>query len=139
MSACACARRKIRYGRVSSPGYVMLHTCFRASSGVVWEVGFVPSSEASMCRCRSRRQNTRPTPVGLGPSACWRPFVILGRKDNTRFYQASTSELLGKVKEILQKETTPLYPRSPYAAAKLYAQPREPNPRRNLCHQQDHA
>jgi GDP-mannose 4,6 dehydratase len=51
-------------------------------------------------RCRSRRQNTRLTPVGLGPSACWRPFVILGRKDNTRFYQASPSELLGKVKEI---------------------------------------
>jgi GDP-mannose 4,6 dehydratase len=51
-----------------------------------------------MCRCRSRRQNTRPTPVGLAPSACWRPFVILGRKDNTRFYQASPSELLGKSK-----------------------------------------
>jgi GDPmannose 4,6-dehydratase len=40
---------------------------------------------------------------------------------NTRFYQASTSELYGKVQEIPQKETTPFYPRSPYAAAKLYA------------------
>jgi GDPmannose 4,6-dehydratase len=39
----------------------------------------------------------------------------------TRFYQASTSELYGKVQEIPQKETTPFYPRSPYAAAKLYA------------------
>jgi GDPmannose 4,6-dehydratase len=38
-----------------------------------------------------------------------------------RFYQASTSELFGKVQEILQKETTPFYPRSPYGAAKLYA------------------
>lgn len=40
---------------------------------------------------------------------------------NTRFYQASTSELYGKVQEIPQSETTPFYPRSPYAAAKLYA------------------
>jgi len=40
---------------------------------------------------------------------------------NTRFYQASTSELYGKVQEIPQTETTPFYPRSPYAAAKLYA------------------
>ena len=46
---------------------------------------------------------------------------ILGMEDKTRFYQASTSELFGKVQEIPQKETTPFYPRSPYAAAKLYA------------------
>jgi len=46
---------------------------------------------------------------------------ILGLEDKTRFYQASTSELFGKVQEIPQKETTPFYPRSPYAAAKLYA------------------
>lgn len=44
-----------------------------------------------------------------------------GLKDKTRFYQASTSELYGKVQEIPQTETTPFYPRSPYAAAKLYA------------------
>jgi GDPmannose 4,6-dehydratase len=46
---------------------------------------------------------------------------ILGLEKKTRFYQASTSELYGKVQEIPQKETTPFYPRSPYAAAKLYA------------------
>lgn len=46
---------------------------------------------------------------------------ILGLEKHTRFYQASTSELFGKVQEIPQKETTPFYPRSPYAAAKLYA------------------
>lgn len=46
---------------------------------------------------------------------------ILGLERKTRFYQASTSELYGKVQEIPQKETTPFYPRSPYAAAKLYA------------------
>ena len=45
----------------------------------------------------------------------------LGLTDHTRFYQASTSELYGKVMETPQSETTPFYPRSPYAAAKLYA------------------
>lgn len=46
---------------------------------------------------------------------------ILGLKDFTRFYQASTSEMFGLVQEIPQKENTPFYPRSPYACAKLYA------------------
>jgi len=46
---------------------------------------------------------------------------ILGMEKTTRFYQASTSELFGKVQEIPQRETTPFYPRSPYAVAKLYA------------------
>ena len=46
---------------------------------------------------------------------------ILGLEKKTKFYQASTSELFGKVQEIPQKETTPFYPRSPYAVAKLYA------------------
>ncbi len=45
---------------------------------------------------------------------------ILGLKDKTRFYQASTSELYGKVQETPQTETTPFYPRSPYGVAKLY-------------------
>ncbi len=46
---------------------------------------------------------------------------ILGMEKKIRFYQASTSELFGKVQEVPQKETTPFYPRSPYAVAKLYA------------------
>ncbi len=45
---------------------------------------------------------------------------ILGLKDRTRFYQASTSEMFGKVQEIPQRETTPFHPRSPYGAAKVY-------------------
>jgi GDPmannose 4,6-dehydratase len=45
---------------------------------------------------------------------------LLGLTKKTRFYQASTSELYGKVQEVPQSETTPFYPRSPYAAAKLY-------------------
>ena len=46
---------------------------------------------------------------------------ILGLEESVRFYQASTSEMFGKVQEIPQSETTPFYPRSPYGAAKLYA------------------
>jgi GDPmannose 4,6-dehydratase len=46
---------------------------------------------------------------------------ILGMENRIRFYQASSSELYGKVREVPQRETTPFYPRSPYAAAKLYA------------------
>ena len=46
---------------------------------------------------------------------------LLGLGGKTRFYQASTSELYGKIQEVPQRETTPFYPRSPYAAAKLYA------------------
>src|SRR3546814_14485258 len=46
---------------------------------------------------------------------------ILKLEERTRFYQASTSELYGKAQEIPQNEKTPFYPRSPYAAAKLYA------------------
>ncbi|NBC12571.1 MAG: GDP-mannose 4,6-dehydratase [Gammaproteobacteria bacterium] len=57
----------------------------------------------------------------LGTLRLLEAIRILGLEDKTRFYQASTSELYGKVQEIPQSETTPFYPRSPYAAAKLYA------------------
>src|SRR6266700_1887836 len=58
---------------------------------------------------------------GLGTLRLLEAIRILSRETKTRFYQASTSELFGKAQEIPQKETTPFYPRSPYAAAKLYA------------------
>ena len=58
---------------------------------------------------------------GLGALRLLEAIRILGRESNTRFYQSSTSELFGKARETPQKETTPFYPRSPYAAAKLYA------------------
>jgi GDPmannose 4,6-dehydratase len=57
----------------------------------------------------------------LGTLRLLETIRILKCQTSTRFYQASTSELYGKVQEIPQKETTPFYPRSPYAAAKLYA------------------
>jgi GDPmannose 4,6-dehydratase len=58
---------------------------------------------------------------GLGTLRILEAIRILELEKKTRFYQASTSELFGKVQDIPQKETTPFYPRSPYAVAKLYA------------------
>lgn len=56
----------------------------------------------------------------LGALRLLEAIRILGLEKRTRFYQASTSEMFGKVQEIPQKETTPFYPRSPYGAAKVY-------------------
>src|SRR5579863_2142522 len=58
---------------------------------------------------------------GLGALRIIEAIRILGLEKKTKFYQASTSELYGLVQEVPQKETTPFYPRSPYAVAKLYA------------------
>jgi GDPmannose 4,6-dehydratase len=58
---------------------------------------------------------------GIGVLRLLEAIRILKMEERTRFYQASTSELYGKVQETPQRETTPFYPRSPYAAAKLYA------------------
>jgi len=58
---------------------------------------------------------------GIGTLRLLEAMRILGMEKSTRFYQASTSELYGLVQETPQRETTPFYPRSPYAAAKLYA------------------
>ncbi|MBR1257721.1 GDP-mannose 4,6-dehydratase [Bradyrhizobium sp. AUGA SZCCT0240] len=57
---------------------------------------------------------------GIGVLRLLEAIRILGMEKETRFYQASTSELYGLVQEVPQKETTPFYPRSPYAVAKLY-------------------
>lgn len=57
----------------------------------------------------------------IGPLRMLEAIRILGLEKKTRFYQASTSELYGLVQEIPQKESTPFYPRSPYAVAKMYA------------------
>lgn len=58
---------------------------------------------------------------GIGTLRLLEAIRILGLEKKTRFYQASTSELYGLVQEVPQKETTPFYPRSPYAVAKLYS------------------
>jgi GDPmannose 4,6-dehydratase len=57
----------------------------------------------------------------LGTLRVLEAIRILGLGSKTRFYQASTSEMFGKVQEVPQRETTPFYPRSPYGVAKLYA------------------
>src|SRR5690349_511265 len=57
---------------------------------------------------------------GIGTLRILEAIRILGLTDKTRVYQASTSELYGKVQEVPQKETTPFYPRSPYGVAKIY-------------------
>ena len=58
---------------------------------------------------------------GIGALRLLEAINLLGLKNKTKFYQASTSELFGKVQEIPQNENTPFYPRSPYAVAKLFA------------------
>ena len=58
---------------------------------------------------------------GIGTTRLLEAIRLLGLTEKTRFYQASTSELYGLVQEVPQSETTPFYPRSPYAVAKLYA------------------
>jgi GDPmannose 4,6-dehydratase len=58
---------------------------------------------------------------GIGTLGMLEAIRVLGMVDKVRFYQASTSELYGKVQEIPQTETTPFYPRSPYGVAKMYA------------------
>ena len=58
---------------------------------------------------------------GIGTLRLMEAIRLLGLEQKTRIYQASTSELYGKVQEVPQTETTPFYPRSPYAVAKMYA------------------
>ena len=57
---------------------------------------------------------------GLGTLRILEAVRLLGLEDKTRIYQASTSEMFGKVREVPQKETTPFHPRSPYGVAKVY-------------------
>ena len=57
---------------------------------------------------------------GIGALRILEAIRLLGFSDKTKFYQASTSELYGLVQEVPQRESTPFYPRSPYAVAKLY-------------------
>jgi GDP-mannose 4,6-dehydratase len=95
-----------------------------------------PASSASSSRCNRTRSTTWPrshvavsfeepeytaNSDALGSLRILEAIRILGLEKKTRFYQASTSELFGLVQETPQKETTPFYPRSPYACAKLYA------------------
>ena len=109
---------------------------------------------------RSRQPEYTANADALGTLRLLEAIRILGLEDKTRFYQASTSEMYGLVQETPQSETTPFYPRSPYAVAKLYAywitvnyreaygmyacngilfNHESPAARRDLRHPQDHA
>ena len=79
------------------------------------------AAQSHVPRSASRPPNTLPTPTVSACSELLEAIRLLGLAEKTRFYQASTSELFGKVQEVPQSETTPFYPRSPYGAAKLYA------------------
>ena len=73
------------------------------------------SRRAEPCAGQLRdARNTPPTPTRIGTLRLLEAIRILGLEKKTRFYQASTSELYGKVQEVPQRETTPFYPRSPY-------------------------
>ena len=82
--------------------------------------GLQPGGAKPRRRCRSKSLNTPPTPTRSACCGSWKRYASPAWAKQTRFYQASTSELYGLVQETPQRETTPFYPRSPYAVAKLY-------------------
>lgn len=95
--------------------------------GVFGDLGSVPRIEIYNLAAQSHVHTSFRQPEytadvdALGPLRLLETIRSLGLESKTRFYQASTSELFGKVMETPQTETTPFYPRSPYAIAKLYA------------------
>ena len=97
------------------------------SSGLIRLVGEIKPDEIYNLAAMSHVAVSFDTPEytanadGIGTLRILEAIRILGLEKKTRFYQASTSELYGLVQETPQKETTPFYPRSPYAVAKLYA------------------
>lgn len=97
------------------------------STNLIRIIGMVRPTEIYNLAAQSHVQVSFETPEytanadGLGTLRLLEAIRILDIGRETRFYQASTSELYGLVQETPQKETTPFYPRSPYAAAKLYA------------------
>lgn len=97
------------------------------SSSLIWVIQQTQPDEIYNLAAQSHVAVSFETPEytanadGLGTLRLLEAIRILELEKKTRFYQASTSELYGLVQEVPQKETTPFYPRSPYAAAKLYA------------------
>jgi GDPmannose 4,6-dehydratase len=97
------------------------------STNLLRLVGEIKPTEVYNLAAQSHVQVSFETPEytantdAIGTLRLLEAIRILRMEDNVRFYQASTSELFGKVQEIPQRETTPFYPRSPYAVAKLYA------------------
>ena len=112
---------------VSDGRFVLHHGDMTDSSSLIHIIGKVRPDEIYNLAAQSHVAVSFEEPEytansdGLGALRILEAIRILGLEKKTRFYQASTSELYGLVQEVPQKETTPFYPRSPYAVAKLYA------------------
>jgi len=112
---------------VGNPRFRMIYGDMTDSTNLIRVVQEVQPDEIYNLAAQSHVQVSFETPEytanadGLGPLRILEAIRILGLEKKVRFYQASTSELYGKVAETPQSEKTPFYPRSPYAAAKIYA------------------
>ena len=110
-----------------SPHFVLHYGDLTDSSSLIHIVQKVQPDEIYNLGAQSHVQVSFEQPEytadadAIGPLRLLEAIRILGLEKKTRFYQASTSELYGLVRETPQRETTPFYPRSPYAVAKLYA------------------
>ncbi len=111
----------------ANPRFILHHGDMTDSTNLIRIIQSVQPDEIYNLAAQSHVQVSFETPEytanadAIGALRILEAIRILGLTQKTRFYQASTSELYGKVQEVPQSETTPFYPRSPYAAAKLYA------------------
>lgn len=111
----------------ANPRFVLHYGDLTDSTNLIRIIQQVQPDEIYNLAAQSHVQVSFETPEytanadGIGTLRILEAIRILGLEKKTRFYQASTSELYGLVQEVPQSETTPFYPRSPYAAAKLYA------------------
>ncbi|MEL6686848.1 MAG: GDP-mannose 4,6-dehydratase, partial [Pseudomonadota bacterium] len=109
------------------PNFVLHYGDLTDSTNIIRLVQEVQPDEIYNLGAQSHVQVSFETPEytansdAVGALRILEAIRILGMREKTRYYQASTSELYGLVQEVPQRETTPFYPRSPYAAAKLYA------------------
>ena len=110
---------------VEDPKFILHYGDLTDSTNVIRLVQETQPDEIYNLAAQSHVQVSFDTPEynadAIGTLRLLESIRILKLQDRTRFYQASTSELYGKVQETPQRETTPFYPRSPYGAAKLYA------------------
>jgi len=112
---------------VENPRFILHYGDMTDSTNLIRVVQETQPDEVYNLAAQSHVQVSFETPEytanadGTGTLRLLEAIRLLGLTKKTRFYQASTSELYGKVQEVPQSETTPFYPRSPYAAAKLYA------------------
>jgi len=114
-------------GFEKNPNFMLHYGDMTDSTNLIRLIGQIQPSEVYNLAAQSHVAVSFETPEytansdAIGPLRLLEAIRILNLSQKTKYYQASTSELYGKVQETPQSETTPFYPRSPYAAAKLYA------------------